>query len=57
VAIEFWSYVDGNVQPNSFVEGVSHKIRRQIEELEKVSGVESNALTVDGVAVDSYLTR
>ncbi len=57
MAIEFWSYVDGNVQPNSFVEGVSHKIRRQIEELEKVSSVESNALTVDGVPVDSYLTR
>lgn len=47
----------GNVQSNSFVEGVSHKIRRQIEELERVSGVESNALTVDGVPVDSYLTR
>ncbi len=57
MAIEFWSYVDGNVQSNSFVEGVSHKIRRQIEELEKVSSVESNALTVDGVPVDSYLTR
>ncbi|XP_050242833.1 V-type proton ATPase subunit C-like isoform X2 [Quercus robur] len=42
---------------NSFVEGVSHKIRRQIKELERVSGVESNALTVDGVPVDSYLTR
>ena len=42
---------------NSFVEGVSHKIRRQIEELERVSGVESNALSIDGVPVDSYLTR
>lgn len=42
---------------NSFIEGVSHKIRRQIEELERVSGVESSALTVDGVPVDSYLTR
>jgi V-type H+-transporting ATPase subunit C len=39
------------------VEGVSHKIRRQIEELERVSGVESGALTVDGVPIDSYLTR
>ena len=45
------------VQSNSFVEGVSQKIRRQIEELERISGVESNALTVDGVPVDSYLTR
>ncbi|KAF5479260.1 hypothetical protein F2P56_000096 [Juglans regia] len=34
-----------------------HKIRCQIEELERVSGVESNSLTVDGVPVDSYLTR
>ena len=44
-------------QSNSFIEGVSHKIRRQIEELERVSGLESNALTVDGVPIDSYLTR
>ena len=49
---DYWS-----VQSNSFVEGVSHKIRRQIEDLERVSGVESSALTVDGVPVDSYLTR
>ncbi|KAG2411423.1 hypothetical protein I3760_Q002700 [Carya illinoinensis] len=45
------------VKSNSFVEGVTHKIRRQIEEMERLSGVESNALTVDGVPVDSYLTR
>ncbi|XP_057804886.1 V-type proton ATPase subunit C-like [Salvia miltiorrhiza] len=42
---------------NNFIEGVSHKIRRQIEELERVSGVVSSSLTVDGVPVDSYLTR
>ncbi|CAK8542719.1 unnamed protein product [Lathyrus sativus] len=42
---------------NAFMEGVSHKIRRQIEELERVSGVNTAALTVDGVPVDSYLTR
>lgn len=51
------SLSDDLQKSNSFVEGVSHKIRRQIEELERVSGVESNALTVDGVPVDSYLTR
>ncbi|XP_022141485.1 V-type proton ATPase subunit C [Momordica charantia] len=51
------SLSDDLLKSNSFVEGVSHKIRRQIEELEKVSGVESNVLTVDGVPVDSYLTR
>ncbi|KAF3966924.1 hypothetical protein CMV_009011 [Castanea mollissima] len=51
------SLSDDLLKSNSFVEGVSHKIRRQIEELERVSGVESNALSVDGVPVDSYLTR
>ncbi|KAF8400042.1 hypothetical protein HHK36_015917 [Tetracentron sinense] len=51
------SLSDDLLKSNSFVEGVSHKIRRQIEELERVSGVESSALTVDGVPVDSYLTR
>lgn len=39
------------------MEGVTHKIRRQIEELERVSGIDTGALTVDGVPVDSYLTR
>ncbi|XP_027061911.2 V-type proton ATPase subunit C [Coffea arabica] len=48
---------DDLLKNNSFIEGVSHKIRRQIEELEKVSGVVSSSLTVDGVPVDSYLTR
>ncbi|KAG7985003.1 hypothetical protein I3843_03G002700 [Carya illinoinensis] len=51
------SLSDDLVKSNSFVEGVTHKIRRQIEEMERLSGVESNALTVDGVPVDSYLTR
>ncbi|KAL5701209.1 hypothetical protein ACHQM5_026571 [Ranunculus cassubicifolius] len=51
------SLCDDLVKSNNFVEAVSHKIRRQIEELEKVSGVESGSLTVDGVPVDSYLTR
>ncbi|KAL6494412.1 V-type proton ATPase subunit C [Orobanche gracilis] len=48
---------DDLLKANSFIEGVSHKIRRQIEELERVSGVASSSLTVDGVPVDSYLTR
>ncbi|KAG6621780.1 hypothetical protein I3842_Q002700 [Carya illinoinensis] len=51
------SLSDDLIKSNSFVEGVTHKIRRQIEEMERLSGVESNALTVDGVPVDSYLTR
>ncbi|KAG6793286.1 hypothetical protein POTOM_002485 [Populus tomentosa] len=51
------SLSDDLVKSSNFIEGVSHKTRRQIEEFERVSGVESNALTVDGVPVDSYLTR
>ncbi|KAJ9676537.1 hypothetical protein PVL29_021849 [Vitis rotundifolia] len=51
------SLSDDLLKSNSFVEGVTHKIRRQIEELERGSGGESNALTVDGVPIDSYLTR
>uniref|UniRef100_A0A804NIZ3 V-type proton ATPase subunit C n=1 Tax=Zea mays TaxID=4577 RepID=A0A804NIZ3_MAIZE len=48
---------DDLVKSNVFVEGVSHKIRRQIEDLERAGGVDSGALTVDGVPVDTYLTR
>ncbi|CAL5361777.1 unnamed protein product [Camellia sinensis] len=48
---------DDLLKSNSFIEGESHKIRRQIEELERVSGVVSSSLTVDGVPVVSYLTR
>ncbi|CAA2939124.1 V-type proton ATPase subunit C [Olea europaea subsp. europaea] len=48
---------DDLLKSNNFIEGVSHKIRRQIEDLERVSGVVSSSLTVDGVPVDSYLTR
>ncbi|CAN1839044.1 V-type proton ATPase subunit C [Linum perenne] len=51
------SLSDDLLKSNSFLEAVSLKIRRQIEDLERVSGTESNALTVEGVPVDSYLTR
>lgn len=51
------SLSDDLYKSNTFIEGVSHKIRRQIEDLERASGVESGALTVDGVPVDTYLTR
>ncbi|KAI4996103.1 hypothetical protein ZWY2020_041244 [Hordeum vulgare] len=33
------------------------KIRRQIKDMERVGGVEPGTLTVDGIPVDSYLTR
>ncbi|XP_047316896.1 V-type proton ATPase subunit C [Impatiens glandulifera] len=48
---------DDLLKSNAFIEGVSHKMRRQIEELERIAGVVSSSLTVDGVPVDSYLTR
>lgn len=57
LVIDYIFFVWICVQSNTFVEGVSHKIRRQVEELERASGVETGALTVDGVPVDSYLTR
>ncbi|GKD61748.1 hypothetical protein Tco_1299257, partial [Tanacetum coccineum] len=44
-------------ESNTFIEGCSHKIRRQIEDLEGVSGILSSSLTVDGVPVDTYLTK
>lgn len=48
---------DDLVKANSVVEGVTHKIRRQVEELERVSGSEAGSLSVEGVPVDSYVTR
>uniref|UniRef100_A0A453FQ44 V-type proton ATPase subunit C n=1 Tax=Aegilops tauschii subsp. strangulata TaxID=200361 RepID=A0A453FQ44_AEGTS len=45
------------VKSNIFIEGVSHKIRRQIEDLERAGGVEPGTLNVDGIPVDRYLTR
>lgn len=48
---------DDLVKSNAFIEGISHKIRRQIEELERSSGGEGGALTVDGVPVETYITR
>lgn len=46
------------MQVNTIVEGVTHKVRRQIEELERATGTDNvTALTVDGVPIDSYITR
>jgi V-type H+-transporting ATPase subunit C len=39
------------------VEGVTHKVKRQIDELERVAIADSSALAVDGVPIDSYVTR
>uniref|UniRef100_A0ACD5TG15 Uncharacterized protein n=1 Tax=Avena sativa TaxID=4498 RepID=A0ACD5TG15_AVESA len=49
---------DELVKSNVLIEGVAHKIRRQIEDLERDGGAESGApVAVDGVPVDSYLSR
>ena len=45
-----------SLQASSYVESVAAKIRRQIEELERTAGTTA-PLTVDGVAVDAYMTR
>ncbi len=39
------------------MEGVTHKVKRQIDELERVAIADSSALAVDGVPIDSYVTR
>ncbi|KAJ0527896.1 putative ATPase, V1 complex, subunit C, vacuolar ATP synthase subunit C superfamily [Helianthus annuus] len=48
---------DDLLKSNSFIEGCLHKTRRQIEDLEKASGILASSLMVDGVPVDSYLTK
>ncbi|XP_074282146.1 V-type proton ATPase subunit C-like [Silene latifolia] len=51
------SLADDLLKSNAFVEGATQKIRRQIDELERSSGVDAGSLTVDGVPIDSYLTK
>ncbi|KAM0851679.1 hypothetical protein ACQ4PT_052280 [Festuca glaucescens] len=46
-----------SVQSNILIVGVSLKIRRQIEDLERDRGAGSGTLAVDGVSVSSYLSR
>ncbi|KAH8959943.1 hypothetical protein BDL97_06G103700 [Sphagnum fallax] len=48
---------DDLTKANSVVEGVTHKVKRQIDELERVAIADSSALAVDGVPIDSYVTR
>jgi hypothetical protein len=45
------------VQSNALIEGVWHKIRRQIEDLEGEEGAGSGTLAVDGVPIETYLSR
>ncbi|CAI5501367.1 unnamed protein product [Closterium sp. Naga37s-1] len=51
------SLSDDLVKASAHVEGVANKMRRQIEELDRVQGTNSGALSVDGVPVDSYMTN
>ncbi|CAI5461306.1 unnamed protein product [Closterium sp. Yama58-4] len=48
---------DDLVKASAHVEGVANKMRRQIEELDRVQGTNSGALSVDGIPVDSYMTN
>ncbi|KAL2632072.1 hypothetical protein R1flu_016758 [Riccia fluitans] len=48
---------DDLAKANVVVEGISNKIRRQIEDLERASGQEFPHLSVDGVPVDAYMTK
>jgi V-type H+-transporting ATPase subunit C len=45
------------VQSNVLIEGLALKIRKQIEDLERDRNAGSGTLAVDGVPVDSYLSR
>ncbi|CAI5520865.1 unnamed protein product [Closterium sp. Naga37s-1] len=51
------SLSDDLVKASAHVEGVANKMRRQIEELDRVQGTNSGALSVDGMPVDSYMTN
>ncbi|CAM6013027.1 unnamed protein product [Sphagnum balticum] len=48
---------DDLTKANSVVEGVTHKLKRQIDELERVAIGDSSTLAVDGVPIDSYGTK
>ncbi|CAK9231233.1 unnamed protein product [Sphagnum troendelagicum] len=48
---------DDLTKTNAFVEGVTCKIRREIEEIERFTGSQSLSLCVNGVPVEIYFTR
>ncbi|KAL3689997.1 hypothetical protein R1sor_016306 [Riccia sorocarpa] len=48
---------DDLAKTNVAVEGIANKIRRQIEDLERASGQDYPHLNVDGVPIDSYMTK
>lgn len=45
------------MQVSSTVENIAAKIRRQLDDLDRAGGNEVTALSVDGIPVDSYITR
>lgn len=45
------------LQVAGFVEAVNHKIRRQMEELERLPGATVAPHTVEGVPLETYITR
>eukprot|EP00243_Klebsormidium_subtile_P002751 TRINITY_DN15550_c0_g1_i1.p1 TRINITY_DN15550_c0_g1~~TRINITY_DN15550_c0_g1_i1.p1 ORF type:complete len:377 (+),score=82.76 TRINITY_DN15550_c0_g1_i1:396-1526(+) len=48
---------DDLVKVSSTVENIAGKIRRQLDDLDRTGGNEVTALSVDGIPVDSYITR
>lgn len=39
------------------VEAVTHKVRRQLDDLDQSNNADSTTLVVDGIPIDSYITR
>lgn len=44
-------------QATVYVEGVAQKMRRQVEDLDRGSSTPTPSLSVDGVSLESYITR
>lgn len=45
------------IQANQVVEAVTHKVRRQLDDLDQSNNADSTTLVVDGIPIDSYITR
>lgn len=45
------------IQANQVVEAVTHKVRRQLDDLDQSTNADSTTLVVDGIPIDIYITR
>lgn len=48
---------DDLTKANQVVEAVTHKVRRQLDDLDQSNNADSTTLVVDGIPIDSYITR